>query len=440
MGELMNLYHLGIDDTDSLKYGCTTYVAALLVEELLKDSTFVDYPNLIRLNPNIPWKSRGNAGICLRFYSNRKEDDILDLALSFVEKYRDLVDEKNQPGIVLLKGEVPNYIKDFGKRALYEVLSLEEARSLIKMANGGCRVIRGGRGLIGALAAIGNTLEEDHTFELIVYRRKEFWEEERKVDFESVVKFDQATTPYTFNNIDYETKRLLVTPHGTDPILFGVRGESPDILKKALQIIKFEGAERWLIYRSNQGTEAHFSQIRNIKDLREYQAAVVEGTISSRPRILKGGHVIVTLNDGTGEIDIAGYEPSGEFRMVVKELMPGDRIKAYGGIRLLAEGKLTFNLEKLQILKLVREKYTNPVCHFCHKSMKSEGKGKGYQCKKCGAKSRVPMVIKLERKINEGLYLPPPRSMRHLTKPLQRYGLEKKVWDGRVESFYGTFQ
>ncbi|MCX8169597.1 MAG: hypothetical protein N3D72_00745, partial [Candidatus Methanomethyliaceae archaeon] len=73
----MTLYHLGIDDTDSLKFGCTTYVAALLIEELIKYSKFIDYPNLIRLNPNIPWKSRGNGAVCLRFHSDMSEKEIL---------------------------------------------------------------------------------------------------------------------------------------------------------------------------------------------------------------------------------------------------------------------------------------------------------------------------------------------------------------------------
>lgn len=435
----MPLYHLGIDDTDSLKYGCTTYIAALLVEALLGDSTFADYPNLIRLNPNVPWKSRGNAGICLRFYSNRGASEILDLALSYVEKYRDRMDQKNQPGILLLKGDVPQYVKDFGKRALFEVITIEEAQSLAQIAGAEWRSIRGGRGLIGALAAIGNTLEEDHTFELIVYRRRELWEKERKVDFESVIRFDEETAPFTFNNIDYETKRLLITPHGTDPILFGVRGEDPEIVKKAINAIRFEGAERWLLYRSNQGTEAHLTQFRRIKDLRAYQAAIIEGTVSKKSMVLKGGHVIVRVTDGSGEVDMAGYEPSGAFRFVVRELMPGDRVRAYGGVRLLEDGKLTFNLEKLQILSLVSERYANPICPKCQKNMKSEGKGKGYQCKKCGIKAKEPVLVKLERKIKNGLYLPPPRSMRHLTKPLQRYGLEKKMWDGKVDSFYGRF-
>ena len=59
--------HIGIDDTDSPRGGCTTYIAALLVEKLSNmGATFIDYPNLIRLNPNVPWKTRGNGALCLR--------------------------------------------------------------------------------------------------------------------------------------------------------------------------------------------------------------------------------------------------------------------------------------------------------------------------------------------------------------------------------------
>jgi tRNA(Ile2)-agmatinylcytidine synthase len=59
--------HIGFDDTDSPRKGCTTHIAALLVEKLEKlGAIFTDYPNLIRLNPNVPWKTRGNGALCLR--------------------------------------------------------------------------------------------------------------------------------------------------------------------------------------------------------------------------------------------------------------------------------------------------------------------------------------------------------------------------------------
>ena len=77
----MPRYHLGMDDTDSLQKGCTTYIGALLVDRLLeRGSRFFDYPNLIRLNPNIPWKSRGNAAVCLRFESEMQASDIMPVS------------------------------------------------------------------------------------------------------------------------------------------------------------------------------------------------------------------------------------------------------------------------------------------------------------------------------------------------------------------------
>mgnify|MGYP000906271590 CR=1 FL=1 len=64
--------HLGIDDTDSNEGMCTTYLTTLILEELMKKNIIMtDYPNLIRLNPNIPWKTRGNASLCLRFKSDK---------------------------------------------------------------------------------------------------------------------------------------------------------------------------------------------------------------------------------------------------------------------------------------------------------------------------------------------------------------------------------
>ena len=56
------LLHIGLDDTDSPEGGCTTYIGARLVEELdALGVRFTDYPNLLRLNPNVPWKTRGNG-------------------------------------------------------------------------------------------------------------------------------------------------------------------------------------------------------------------------------------------------------------------------------------------------------------------------------------------------------------------------------------------
>lgn len=431
----MSFYNLALDDTDSLKMGCTTYVGAMILKELIKRSArFVDYPNLIRLNPNIPWKSRGNAAICLRFQSDLPDSEILNVAIDATNRFRDKNDEKNQPGIALHEGKVPDELKLFGARALCEVVEMSEAIKLADKYKIKYHKIKGGRGLIGAIAAIGNTLEKDHTFEIIAYRRPDDQKVARNVDYTSVVEMDKQTYPLTFNNIDFSSERLLITPHGPDPILFGIRGEDPDTLIRAMKMIKFSGAQFWVIYRSNQGTDAHINSLRKIKELKPHDAATIEGTVSSRPHTITGGHVIFNIYDGESKIDVASYEPSGDLRKVINTLLPGDLIKVSGGVRLDEEhaGRMTFNLEKLQIIKPITKEKRSPICNLCNKRMKSEGKEKGYQCKKCGSKSMAPVFENLNRKFIEGIYLPPPRSMRHLTKPLQRYGLEKNSWNQQV--------
>src|SRR2546428_5831555 len=57
--------HLGVDDTDSVRGMCTTYLATELVRAL-PGLDLIGFPRLVRLNPNIPWKTRGNGAVCLR--------------------------------------------------------------------------------------------------------------------------------------------------------------------------------------------------------------------------------------------------------------------------------------------------------------------------------------------------------------------------------------
>ena len=51
---MLKEYHIGIDDTDSHEGMCTTYLATLLVDTLENHGVeFLDFPKLVRLNPNI---------------------------------------------------------------------------------------------------------------------------------------------------------------------------------------------------------------------------------------------------------------------------------------------------------------------------------------------------------------------------------------------------
>lgn len=441
---MLNL-HIGLDDTDSLKAGCTTYLASCLIELLdrLNHVKFLDYPNLVRLNPNIPWKTRGNGAVCLRLDILEKDyEKVKETVVGFLEK-NFVLNQKTNPGIVFVKGEIPNEVKIFAREALWKTVSLKDALRLIKNFGFEAYGFRNCRGIIGALAACGETLEDDYTFEAIAYREKRFWGKPRKIDFKSVYRMDKKTKPYTFNNIDYETGRILIMPRGPDPVLFGVRGETYEIVYKALKMVKvFEPIERWTIFRTNHGTDNHLNHQCKIGEIQPYMTVKVEGWVSKNPQTILGGHVIFSLKDETGEIFCAAYEPTGKFRDVVKALIVGDKVRVYGGLRKAKPTQpKTINLEKIEILHLTKKfQFKNPKCPNCGKTMDSMGKEKGYKCKKCGYKNLKAKKIKIEvsRNLKLGLYIPPERAHRHLTKPFQRYGMEKHGWNWeKPKKFWG---
>jgi len=424
--------HIGIDDTDSPKGGCTTYIAALLVEKLESlGARFIDYPNLIRLNPNAPWKTRGNGAVCLRIESNPDlREDIKREVVRTVEQNSDLSSTNTDPGIVLYEGQIPLDLRDFSRRTITGIVEIEEALSLIEKLGALAFDFGPKRGLIGALAAVGEPLLGDHTYEYLAYREPENCGTKRLVKADSVFEMDRVS-PLTFNNIDAECRRVLITPHGPDPILFGIRGESPEaVYDAARMVVAEEPVERWVIFRTNQGTDAHLVALKHIADLRPCNPAIIEGTITRAPRIISGGHVILGVGDGTGEIDCAAYEPTGTFRETVKILSTGDFVRIGGGTRGDTDGpKLTLNMERLEILRLVpKVLYLNPSCPMCQTRMESLGRNQGFRCRRCGflGPEMKKEAIVVRRNLEPGLYLPPPHAQRHLTKPLKRYNREKR--------------
>ena len=424
------LLHVGIDDTDSPKGGCTTYVAALLLESLeAKGCRFVDYPNLLRLNPNAPWKTRGNGAICLRFEAPKtSEAGIKKIVVDTVEAHSEFQCENTNPGVVFHVGEVPVKLKSFHDDVVQTIVRLEDAEHLIAEHCASAVAWKNRRGLIGALAAIGGTLDGDHTYELLAYRSEAKRGTRRLVEAASVRRMDFAL-PETFNSVDPETGLVLITPRGPDPVLYGVRGETPETVLAAMKMIEVsEPIERWAVFRTNQGTDAHLTRTHQISDLKPFYPSIVTGVVKGGHRIIEGGHVILTIEDGSGHIDCAAYEPSGSFRDVVTKLRNGDEVRVAGGVRENELG-LTLNLERLEVLTIASEKrLVNPRCLACGGPTESMGRGQGLRCKRCGHREAklTKTVEEVPRGLAPGNYLPPPRAERHLTKPLKRYGKENR--------------
>jgi tRNA(Ile2)-agmatinylcytidine synthase len=440
--------HIGLDDTDSTKGGCTTYLAAVLIEKLAAFHVeFTDYPRLIRLNPNVPWKTRGNGALCLSFtYDAQFEQEIKDTSLALWEAHSAIQEKGTDPGIVFFMGaEIPEELQAFAKKTETAIVTLKEAVTLIKKFGAEAAGFNSCRGIIGALAAIGETLCGDYTYELIAYRTKENLGTKRRVDAESIFEMDKKTAPCTFNNVDFEKGRVIITPRGPDPILLGIRGETAEVVKKAFGLVlPLEPVERWVIFRSNQGTDAHLKNARSIGEIEPYSSVIVKGTVSQNPRIVPLRHVIFSITDNSTEVDCAAYEPTGDLRKIARELQVGDTVEVMGAVhKATATKPLTINLEKINILTLqTKTAVENPVCPNCGKHLKSMGKNQGFRCEKCSGKfpDQKKTETMVPREVKAGFYVTSTRSQRHLTKPLRRYGQEKSGYGALllVEGWHGN--
>ena len=164
---------------------------------------FIDYPNLLRLNPNAPWKTRGNGSVCLRVESPEvKEAEIRRLVVGAIEAGAEFECENTNPGVVFHIGEVPRELKEFHDKVVQTIVHLEDAERLIAEHCAGAVGWKNRRGIIGALAAIGGTLEVHHTYELLTYRVPENRGSKRLVDADSVRRVEESV-PETFNSVDH---------------------------------------------------------------------------------------------------------------------------------------------------------------------------------------------------------------------------------------------
>jgi tRNA(Ile2)-agmatinylcytidine synthase len=426
----MHTLHVAFDDTDSREGRCTTHLAFKVVEHLKKKegAQLIDYPLLIRLNPNIPWKTRGNGAVCLRL-KVQDADRVVDYIRQAVEEGSAIGSGANPAIAFLESGYVPAKLREFSTLAMCDIMSRQMSEKVAKAAGVQYFVFGNGQGLVGSLGAMGCLLDGDHTFELIAYRKQNNWGRPRVVDKQSVIKFSTDTYPHTFNNYDQNQGRVLIAPHGPDPVFFGVRGESPNIVKSALPMLQLEEElDGWTIFRSNQGTNMHLQNEISIANAKAYTAGYIRCKVSSKPYATEGGHVIFTVKQEGAEMPAAVYEPTALANIATK-LEDGDIIEIGVGVRKgTTKHPKILNVEYLRVLKLAPVyEILNPLCKMCGKRMKSEGKNKGYQCDRCKHKDRntKKILVPQERRIKTGLYIPTPKAHRHLTKPLQRYGIEK---------------
>ncbi len=414
---------------------CTTYLAYKIADAVKKDVKFLDYPRLVRLNPNIPWKTRGNGAVSMTI-GTKNPQPIKDRIIRMVEQYSDVRNGAN-PGLVFYEGyNVPRDLAVFSESALWQLIGRATAKKFAARHGLDTFHLGNGQGLVGAISAIGYRFV-DSTVELLSYRRKSMFGKKRVISLPSVQKM-QVNHPQTFNSYDTKRRRILIAPHGPDPVFYGLRGESPtSVLRASKEIVFDERLAGHMIFRSNQGTGDHLKNGIDIRMMRPYDSGVVEGMVSKPPTMHAGGHVTLSLRSGGTDVSCMVYRPTG-LSMVAMELIPGDKVRIGGGVRKsTSRHPRTINVELIVVLQTsIQNTVSNPSCKKCGKNMKSKGKSQGFFCIRCNTRADKKIIKKIRRSLRVGQYIPAVSAHRHLTRPLQRQGKTNKVvFDGSIPWF-----
>ena len=144
---------IGIDDTDSPQGMCTTYLGAVLARRLIREHMIVREARLVRLNPNVTFKTRGNAAIMLDVEGD--PDRAFAIACELVEELADFSCENTNPGVVVVEKR-PD--PAFYERAVKDFCEIHEAVEILDAAGARYRGWKNRRGLIGATAAVASEL------------------------------------------------------------------------------------------------------------------------------------------------------------------------------------------------------------------------------------------------------------------------------------------
>ena len=427
------MLHIGIDDTDSIKGGCTTWLATEIIAEL-SEFDLIGPPRLVRLNPNVPWKTRGNAAVALTFgkgvgsktlvgefgkekiYMYTTGRDMEYDKHAMLERISTLVMDgsmsDSQPGIVISDVFLPEglYWQGVTNIVTEEILSdaIEGAIS---------QGYRGSRGIYGAACSIawtGSSSKSNgisHTWELIGYREKEKWGSKRDISASSVHEVGHLDGVFSCHDSD---GKVAMVPNSPCPVLWGFRGTEHKTLIDNFDNLGPEKPFRWILYKTNQATDDHLRTME-ITDISDGDSVWLEVEVSSKPNVIKGGHRFFKVSDSEGAtVKCAAFEPSKTFRHAIDSLEVGDILIICGSFK-----KDTINLEKIRLLELTKRfsKSANPVCD-CGRRTHSSGKGMHYRCKVCGKKYDRPEMIEITPDLEIGWYEPPASARRHLTTPI----------------------
>jgi len=417
---------IAIDDTDGRNGGCTTHVMLRILSDL--GLTVRELPRLVRLNPNIPFKTRGNAALCAEVGTSgapgRKigeyrgkpifsSEEVLDIqdpeelaerAWKIVTQDARVEDEKTNPGLIVA-GERPD--ASFYMQAVRSVVSLDTVREKIREMQLVHRFAKNGRGLIGALSALSWPAERS-TFELIVYDDPS--PPVLPYDLKRRVANFADQFAGTFSNFDGENRHAAIFPSPRTPVLCGIRTSDPsDIIDFPEQMsqnfnVHYTG---YLLFQTNQATDDHYQH--RFGSFEEFSSYAFNAVVLTKPFSKRGGHWFFNYSFGGKEYMAAIFEPSKGLRALVKDLEIGDYLTIFGSFM---NGKI--NLEKVRVIERARTFIrTNPCCPNCGSGMFNAGRNT-FVCPECHTRAYLPEYTEIRRDCSRFYYEAPIAGRRHL--------------------------
>lgn len=399
---------------------CTTYVADSIARRLVAHGASIDRILLIRCNPAVEHKTRGNAALAI--HTDTTVDSAFEIAFDTIDVDAITTDERTNPGLIVAPTNteaIRDDVAAFSRDAIRDHHTIADAKALIDEVGYRTYGWKNGRGLIGALAAIGAWRAlDDWTYEYIAYREPKEWGTDRTVDIDSVFDAADAHYPDVWDTVDRGTGEAVCVPRTPGPVLYGIRGDDPAACRTVAERIDSEPVDRVRLFCTNQGTDGHLRE-SPVRDVRDGHAYRFGGTVASQPETRRGGHVFFELEDEGDSIECVAFEPTKRFRDRVRKLRTEDRLTVCGEV---SDG--TMKLEKFAVRALRTTAPATPICPQCDRTMESAGRGQGYRCRDCGTTASGKVDRAIDRELDLGWYEVPPRARRHISKPLIRGGFD----------------
>ena len=312
---------VAVDDTDSVRGNCTTFLATEIINEL-SDLDLIGLPRLVRLNPAVPWKTRGNGSLVMQFghgvgekirmgmlegrdffcYPDKDDfepdpDAIMKRLIPLVERYHE---DDADPGLVISTRR-PD--PSFYRRGVSTIMDRKEIDAELSRIGASVFTIGNGRGLIGSTCGLA-WVPNDTTFELLAYRQRDRWGTPRS--FEPLTVRDmEHNFVTTFNSWEDRENKVAMFPATPCPVLYGLRGDVMEDVMEAAGTLVTEPIYRWFVFLTNQGTDDHI--VTEYDELVPNRSYLLRGTVSSPSRHIEGGHVFIDISTDFGTVTCGAY-------------------------------------------------------------------------------------------------------------------------------------